>query len=228
MRDADSLRALIGDLAPSRVVEAFCLAAEDELHWMEPLCRELSGTDNVSAYPPSIPIVLMDPVVTFEMSGPYFRAVAKCVFHYLIASNIGTIRGDEPQFDTIRTFIRRGGTWQEHVSGQDGTAIPLPIGTSGTRRIVVCPNPYTRPWHFCHMLSIEWNEREVTGWVQFFWSPGGACQTYAVRLSTENSCLAGNGAAGHFFIYDPNGKQGRFYGQAMPTSISLRRLQRPV
>jgi len=45
---------------------------------------------------------------TLEINNHYFRALAKIAFHYYLCYNTSGVRGDEPQFNRIRQFIRYG------------------------------------------------------------------------------------------------------------------------
>src|SRR5437867_10621251 len=102
MREPQQLRRAITELGLGKIRGAWGFASAEEAAWVESLARGLC--ESFEWLPTSQPTTITNPVATAVVTDAYFRAIAKCGFHYLLAV-VSDVRGSEPPFATLREFI---------------------------------------------------------------------------------------------------------------------------
>ena len=208
LKDPRQFRKYIKDLNFADKFDAIVLAGdEDDSQKLERLIRELKGDipDSFEWDTPG-PSTVLGSTIKFSVTDAYFRAVAKCAFHYLLAVN-QNVQGSEMAFKDIRTFIMRGGEYEKFVI---------------QKRIPILSYPKNhRPDSYLHVLVVEWNATgHVEGRVQFFIGPDYEPLTYRIPLGKNVITLMGKRVIGHAFRYFPDATRGKYHGEAIPLTTT--------
>ena len=179
---------------------------EDECQQLERLIRQLRGDmPNNFDWETPRPSTVYSGTIHFSVTDAYFRAVAKCAFHYLLAAS-SNLRGDEMSFKDIRAFIMNGGQYEKFITQE--------------RRPILQYQKNYRPESYLHVLAANWDSGNVEVRVQFFVGPDYEPLTYRVYLGQNVIALVHRGSVGHSFIYFPEGKRGKYHGKTIPLSAT--------
>jgi hypothetical protein len=141
----------------------------------------------------------------------YFRAVAKIGFHYFLAVH-PKYTGHERMFSDVKRFIVRESNSIDEVNAF--------VGTRGNALLGPMLNPDVRPngWR-AHILTADTTPTEHLSFVQTFVTEDWRSPVYVVRLA-PNIEGAELQTTGHAFVYDSNGPEGRYSGDALPLEVT--------
>jgi hypothetical protein len=218
MKTPDDLKTVLREKGIERIATAYAFADEQEIPWIESL---LHGLAEMSEWTLDDVTKINKPVATIAVTNAYFRAIAKCAFHYFLAT-FSKATGAEPQFEPIRNFILNGGDPQQFVRHGD---IP----------IIGYPAPNLRPSAYGHLVAANWESGQVWGRCQFFIGPDHEPPASLIKISDAPNGipeLFHKGGTGHHFVYFPDGRHGRFDGetsqliQAREHRIYIRQVRR--
>ena len=199
MREPELLRQAINELDIESIEEARYFADPEDMPWVESLVRGLGGLCDPGHIPE--PSITQNPVAHFQVTDFYFRAIAKCGFHYLLAV-VHEIHGSEPSFAPLRNFIINGGDWEQVFSQEQTT-------------LIAYPEPGYRLNRWAHVIVVEWENGTVQVRTQFFVGPNYEPPVYKIRIANNVDNLIDVGWKGHLFAYFPGGKRGRYYGEVI-------------
>lgn len=200
MREPAQLRQAINELDIESIKEARYFADPEDMPRLESLVRGLGGSCG-PLHTPEPSITTQNAVAHFQVTDFYFRAVAKCGFHYLLAV-VPEIHGSEPPFAPLRNFIINGGDWKEVINEEQGSLIDY-------------PGPGYRLNRWGHVVVAEWQNGNVQVRTQFFVGPKDEPPIYQIRIADDVDSLRDIGWKGHLLAYFHEGKRGRYYGQAI-------------
>jgi RNA polymerase subunit RPABC4/transcription elongation factor Spt4 len=148
-----------------------------------------------------------DPTATFIVTDSYFRAIAKCGFHYFLTTVSG-IHGSENPFALLREFITVGGDPDKFVTQEQTPLIVFPTPS------IAYPGAHCRPKWYGHVIVTEWQNGNIQCRIQFFLGPHHKDPpVFRVKIAEGADCLNGTGWEGHHFSYFCEGKQGRYHGE---------------
>jgi len=151
--------------------------------------------------------------VTCTVNEGHFRAVAKIAFHYYLAHTQRGLRGDEPGFAGIRSFIMRGGGLQPFFHSSRRT-FRLPYGELPSGGILVPPQ-------WCHVLAADESDRVVVAYVHLFLSPMGIPTPHYITLGNVGSqVIAPTCLSAHVYAYDEKQPQSGFAGCVARVSVT--------
>ena len=203
MRTSAELQVAIARLGLGTLREVHYFAGPDEV-FVADLVRGLGGSCVAS---PPLDSGMLDKVsARIVVTNRYFRAVAKCGFHYLLAA-VPNVHGSEAGFSRVRQYIKEG---------LDGLAVvtqerkPLVVGKLGNDLHSMAT---IRPQATGHILTAEWHDGRVIARIQYFLGPTLDPPVFRIPLAESGTPLHGNGGVGHFFAYHDQ-KRGRFAGCA--------------
>jgi len=146
---------------------------------------------------------------TFHRLTDYYpRVLAKIAFHYLLTVD-SRVRGDEDAFEAIRSFIMKGEVRN-----------PVEVGEEGLPSILLLP-PSWRLARFTHVLQVVWSGGCVAGRPHFFFGPENQLPVYRVEMAEKVPQFDGSGSVERLFAYYPEGRIGRFSGEALPAGAAL-------
>ena len=148
----------------------------------------------------------IDVQIKFEVTGLYFRAIAKIAFHYYLTQSQRS-RGDEDHFREIRDFIMHGGLNERQKFFID-------------REIFVLPHMASRigPYRWSHLLAAaEYDDGTVFAMVWLFYGPKFGGLRYSLRLGKIPSpILLPWSKWAHSYEYS---EEGRYNGEVQPIGI---------
>ena len=201
MTEPEQLREAIRELQLGSVEEARYFAQDEDIPWIESLVKGIGASTSAPQY--GRPAVTEGANARVQVTDYYFRAVAKCAFHYLLVVR-PELHGSEPCFAPIREFIIEGaGNWAEVVL-QD--RLPL----------IAYPSAKHRFSRWAHVIAAEWEQGTVEIRIQFFVGPVFEPMTYRVKLAEGVDELQDDGWCGHLLVYYPDRQQqGRYSGEAI-------------
>jgi len=141
-----------------------------------------------------------------QLNDRYFRAIAKIGFHYFL-TQFNTYGGHEPMFARIRQFI------SEDVAGPVSRVNEF-IGLRQRPLLREMLNTGVRPagWR-AHLLCAEVATGGCFAHVQMFLTEDWSAPIYTISLAVDPA-LTETGAAGHSYLYYPDGPKGKFSGEA--------------
>lgn len=197
MTEPEQLRQAIADLGLGQIREVRGFASPDEAAWVENLVQGLGG--RFEWLPSHQSVTITNPIATFTVTGAYFRAVAKCGFHYFLAV-VSNVLGSEEPFAALRKFI---------ISGDDTDQFIIQDRTP----LIAYPAPGYRPSWYGHVIVAEWQNGSVKARAQFFLGPDYEPPTYRIRIGEGINILEGIGRKGHLFAYFRDGQRGRYHGE---------------
>jgi len=158
-------------LQDAKAVHVF--GTEEEIPWVQALIESLGQqppkewTSVVSRQQ------RMELVVTVNVTEPYFRAVAKIAFHYVLKM-FPELTGLEREFDGIKEFIWQGGKASRFViQRKDQFIANFKLGY--------------RPTNWMHILAAERSGRNIRAFAQFFAGPHSLPLPYEVRIGRDPS-----------------------------------------
>lgn len=198
MREPSQLRQAIAVLGLAEIQRAHFFASDEETPWVESLVQGLGRHFEWLPTQPSSTIA--NPVATFSVTDAYFRAVAKCGFHYFLAV-ASRVQGSARPFAAIREFIISGGDRNRFVCQEPGQLIAFPEGM--------------RPARYGHVIVAEWRGGTVEARAQFFLGPDHVPPVYRVRIAEGVVSLHSVGQRGHFFVYFSSGSEGKYHGETL-------------
>jgi hypothetical protein len=185
-------------LTSGEKLSARVFAPDDEKEWVEKLVRGLGSKFVWLASQPSA--IISNPVIKFQVTDFYFRAIAKIGFHYFL-SVFNTFYGNESYFSDIRKFIKEGGLVKNFVTQTKESILPQNY----------------RPDYWGHVLLAESYEGKFRTRLQFFLGPQYGPATYVVILNTCKLPIVlptwQTGGIGYYFRYFESGKQGKYSGE---------------
>lgn len=201
MKEPDQLRKAISDKGIAKIQTAYAFAEDKEIPWIQNLLR---GMGEISEWTEEKVITVNNPVATIQVTSAYFRAIAKCVFHYFLTV-VPEVLGSEPQFEPLRDFIIKGGDIDRFFQQE-------------TRPVIAYPHPHLRPSSYGHVVVAEWEEGRIWGRCQFFIGPDYEPRVNRIKIADHANQLdverlKVRGHKGHFFAYFPGGHRGRFDGE---------------
>jgi hypothetical protein len=202
----EQLRAAFNNLGVCPPYDTRVFADPDERAWVEPLLKATwptfsfgdTGTPASSNYPDG-------GAVKFTLTNRYFRAVAKIAFHYFL-TQFPDLSGHEPAFSDIRQFILDETTGVDRANEFVGER-PRPL--IGEMLSGGCPTGWVG-----HALCADITDGECRAHVQLFICEDFQPRVYTVRLGRD-AALQGYPAFGHGYLHYPDGRRGRFSGEAV-------------
>ena len=208
---AEDLRAHFEQLHVNKPFVTHIICAPEEEDWVDSLIKEAwpQSTRGGTSVSPSTSY--QGAVTKVVLTDRYFRAVAKVAFHYFL-SQFPTFTGHEPMFARIREFILTDGQLVDRANDFVGIRQSPLLGEMMT--------PGARPsgWR-AHILCAESRSDACLAYVQMFLSEDWPAPTYVVTLGT-NSAIVDSSAAGHAFLYYPDGPRGQYAGETQPLAVS--------
>jgi hypothetical protein len=190
MKSPDDLQKVITKRGIRKVKTAYAFAEDSEIARVEGL---LQGIGEMSVWTLDKVDVVQNPVATIAVTDRYFRAIAKCVFHYFL-SVFSEASGAESQFESIRNFIINGGNRNDFVRH-----LRMPL--------IRYPAANARPSSYAHLIVVTWEAGRVGGQCQFFLGPDYEPSAYLVKISDGVAAipeLSAKGMRGNFFVYFPD------------------------
>lgn len=143
--------------------------------------------------------------VKFTLTNRYFRAVAKIGFHYFL-TQFPAFTGHEPMFAGLRDFILDENAGVDRANEFVGKRkFPLIGEMLGGAR----PDGWIG-----HALCADITNGECRAHVQLFISEDFEPRIYTVRLG-KDAGLQSAEAFGHGYLYYPDGRRGKFAGEAV-------------
>lgn len=201
----EQLRAAFNSLGVAAPYDMHVFHGPEEKAWIEPLLKATSpgmsfgpGTTGSTSYSAG-------GAVKFTLTNRYFRAVAKIGFHYFL-TQFRDFRGDEPVFSDLRQFLLDDDAGVDRANEFVGERqLPL-IGEmlDGSR-----PDGWIG-----HALCADITNGEFRAHVQLFISEDFQPRIYTVRLGKDPT-VQGAMASGHGYLYYPDGRRGKFSGEAV-------------
>ncbi|HEY3988319.1 MAG TPA: hypothetical protein VGM02_03405 [Acidobacteriaceae bacterium] len=195
-----------------RIIEPFETRASfypTEQEWVQKLIREVCPTVTFSEIK-SLSNIIETPIVKFELGERYYRAFAKIGFHYFL-TQFTMYTGHEEMFARIREFIYVDTKEPIRRVNEFMNERQLPL-------LVNMLNPDVVPngWR-AHILAAETKPGVCLAHVQMFlteeWARVGPI--YTIILAKDVPVTQHNNFA-HLYQYFPDGKKGRFSGEAKP------------
>lgn len=203
---AEHLRLAIRARAIPEPFEARLSCHPHERPWVEKLLNEHSPGITFSE-PKLMSHVIETPAVKFQLGERYFRGLAKIGFHYFL-TQFPAYTGSEDLFSSIRSFIR------EETSEPVRRVNDL-LQMRNHPLLQPMLNPDLRPggWR-AHVLAAEIRPGGVcVAHIQMFLTEENPGLIYTVKLG-EDPALVDLAAHAHLYRYFPDGKHGRFLGEA--------------
>ncbi len=140
----------------------------------------------------------------FEFSTDAFRGLAKIAFHYYLAHNQRGYQGNEPEFNSIRQYIKSGGEYEQFFN-QSGPRFEMPFGETS-------PGRGTTPGNWCNILAAHEVDKNVVVNMRFFAGPGFDGEPHQVTLAKIRSkIICPTGCWGHVYHYE-KGRSDRYAG----------------
>ena len=178
-----------------------------EQAWVQKLMKEVSPAV-VFSEGKLMSHVIEQPTAMFVLGERYFRAFAKIGFHYFL-TQFPMYSGHEEMFARIREFI------------YEDTKAPVRrvnefISVRQHPLLLPMLNPDVRPdgWR-AHVLAAEAQPGVCVAHIQMFLTEENPGLIYTVCLARD-AAIAEHGAFAHLYRYYPDGKKGRFSGEAKP------------
>jgi hypothetical protein len=135
----------------------------------------------------------------------------KIAFHYYLVHNSRAIKGAEPAFDQLRTFIMDGEGEIDSFFRTSGPRFKLPFYRVGEG--MVCPK------NWCHVLAAAEDKNSIVAYVQLYIGPGSLPDPHYVTLGTIGSRLViPRQAFGHAFEVEK--RADKFAGRVVEVSMS--------
>lgn len=192
LRDPTQLTVQLEEAGIPNAVPERVFAAEDEIPAVEALLRTRG------ALPPGEwlttefkPDVQLRAATLVQVTGSYFRAAAKVVFHYALQALDG-LTGSEEEFAPIRAYVMHG----------EGAGF-----VQESRRQIVANFEFgQRPTRWSHIVA-AWRDRfAIRGFVQFFAGPESLPFPLEVTLGRNPSALGvRTERVSHAFVIDEVG-----------------------
>jgi hypothetical protein len=152
---------------------------------------------------------------TFTFHEDYWRAIAKIGFHYYLCNSRRGMRGDEPDFESIRRFIIEGGDRTPFFTNPTAR-FALPVGELPDGSAIL-------PATWAHLLAADETDGYAVAMVSLFMGPERLAPTYHLDLGGLQSSLGVPGARwAHAYEYNTHATDDRHAGRVV--TLSLRRL----
>jgi hypothetical protein len=127
--------------------------------------------------------------MTFVVTHDYWRALAKIGFHYYLTHRQRDLRGDEPVFAALRTFIMQGGDPLPFFASQGATFTPGLCLNSG---------------EWGHILSLSETSSTLQVYIHLFRGPGTPSMGHTLTLGhLDRPVEVPTAIDGHVYRYDP-------------------------
>ena len=182
-------------------VESWCDVKEQDL--MKKLCsifKEKIDWDNTAPYHDKRKQLH---VATITVNDRYFRTIAKISFHYLL-KQFPNFTGFEDEFTGIKDFIMKGDDQEQWVQQVRGSFVGDLKSDKTTTK------------DYCHLVSIEKNQRKIYSRLQFFVGPKGIPPYYHVFIGNNPEKIIYPQMIGHQFVYFDKPDQGGYIGRMDP------------
>lgn len=201
---AERLLQSFKDLGVAKPFESRLSCDPEERVWIEPLLKRAWPTVEFGESTQGSR-VFEGAVGKVQLNDRYFRAFAKVGFHYFL-TQFSNYSGHELIFSRLRRFV------SEDAAGPVTRANEF-IGVRQHPLLGEMLNPAVRPdgWR-AHILCAEVTPTGCFAHVQMFLSEDWAARTYTINLAADLG--SATGAAGHIYLYYPDGPRGRFSGDA--------------
>jgi len=186
-----------------------------EREWVQKLIKEACPAVTFSEGRP-LSNIIERPAVRFELGERYFRAIAKIGFHYFL-SQFRNYTGHEEIFSRIRQFIYEDTNKPiQHVNDF------MSVRQGSLFQGVSDPNARAEGWR-AHFLAADTRDSVCAAYVQLFLTEDYAGQINEIVLARDPA-VNGRASFGHKYRYYPDGKRGKFSGEAklLATIISAR------
>lgn len=142
-------------------------------------------------------------IAQFQVTDRYFRAIAKIGFHYFL-TQFPHYSGQESAFSDIRDFIV-----------DDGRGL---VSAHINRFVEVHKTPIApRAPVIGHLLCAEIRDGVCDAHFEPFITPGSRLRAFVVHLGTDPAAI-GNVFRAHAHFYYPQGKSGKYHGEAFEIS----------
>ncbi len=178
----------------AKPIEVF--ATLEEIPAIEELLKALNYGGKAEWITTNIPQgTSIEIATTVTVSTPYFRAIAKVVFHYALAM-FPDLTGNETEFAPIKEFI-----WQ----GQDLRQARVIV--TELHHQVFSNFQRMRPSTWMHILAVERSYSGIIGYAQFFAGPRCLPYPYKVMIGRSPDRIVGRveRRAHQFVISEPEG-----------------------
>ena len=150
---------------------------------------------------------------TFTTNIHYFQAIAKIGFHYYLAHSKRSYRGDEPMFAGIRAFIMDGGEKDEFFHSSGRTFV-TPFGEVRPGQAITCGT-------WCHLVAADETVDVIVAYVSLFVGPDRIGSPHCITLGKIDSRITSPDFLwGHVYQYEKTGRNGRFAGRVLPTTVT--------
>jgi len=212
---ANRLQSDVQRIGSKKWTQVFCSCAEHNVAIFKDLLEEVFPGFKWEDRPVTEPGTRQVPGrIIFTFSTDAFRGIAKIAFHYYLTHNRRGYQGSEPEFRSLRNFLKRGG---EHESffDQPGPRFAMPFGETS-------PGLSTTPGNWCHILAVHEVDKDVVVNMRFFAGPDFVGESHQVTLGKISSkIICPTGCWGHVYQYETD-RSDRYAGHVEPAT--LRRL----
>jgi hypothetical protein len=209
---AEQLRASFVSLQVAKPFLTHCSFSKEEEQWVRQLMMDAFPTATSEEATP-MSTVYKVAVSKHTVTDRYFRAFAKIGFHYFL-SQFPHYSGHEPIFEDIRKVIYDDvGTISrigEFVVAREPHLFSEFLDAKGQ------PPQGAR----LHFVDCGFAPGICIAHVRLFVSSDWVTPTYTVRLAHDPAAVERK-AAGHAFIYYPDGRKGKYSGEAAPLTINV-------
>jgi hypothetical protein len=197
MTDPSQLKAEFEKLGITFAKEARILAPESEIPRIESLLAGMKHEGSIE-WQRSPEKGTIYGVTMANVTGKYFRALAKIAFHYFLKQT-NRFRGDEDAFADIRQFITHGGDYTQFVK-------------SDLNQIVwQGPDGYG-PANYVHFIAARVNEKRIWSHLQFFLRGDYEAPVHTINLGVNPSSVIYDETYGHSFEYYESREQDGYDG----------------
>jgi hypothetical protein len=180
LRDRAAFRPVLAERGIPNAVPAYVWADDEDREPLEAMLTAEYGPlpegvwDQEQPAPDGREVPLRAEV---RVTQPFFRAVAKIVFHYALKV-FPDLNGPAPELQPIRDYVRHGHGEDNHFVQE------LPGQIVGNLR------DGGRPEGWCHLLYVERNARYIVGYAQFFVSAQHLPRPWQVRIGPNPGLIA--------------------------------------
>lgn len=196
---ASAVRRKLNSLQVKDVATIQYCVAEEHLSQLTSIMEELWPNSKTTEFPATeIGVHRVTGMLRFSPTDRYARALAKMSFHYYLQYNYFGVRGDEPEFADLRSFILDGGDIDHFVRGNDETP-PIVPHSFGTRRdgMVACPP------HWMHILAADDSGVSIRTCLNLFLGPGYVPKAHSIVLGKRPASTLCTGAWAHALTWEP-------------------------
>lgn len=199
---ADAIREKITKLGIDGPINIHFNISDEHSGWFERIVVELWPGAKRTEFPVTeVGVYRVPGLLSFTVGDHYFRALAKMAFHYYLCYNGSGVRGDEPEFASLRRFIREGGAPEPFLTTPRESPVyfGVPFGD-------VVGGGVVSSARWCHLLAADDSQGTIVVYVQLFVGPGYANPPYYMALGPAPIGLRAAEGWAHMLSWEPGSK----------------------